>query len=560
MKLNHLFSRSSLRLLSLIALIFHLMAPAQAAPGDQPMQRLVRSAQSGSSLETILSKNHYRQEAFEAEYTVQVPYETTEAYVVDIPYETIEHYTDYEQQCRSEHRCHDRHREQCNVEPVCRAIPDRECRQERVCRPHPDQPRCEEVTECGTNALGERICKTRKVCRGGGSREDCGMVERCESRTREECRQERRCHTVPDRQCGFENVCESVPVNRTRTVTKYRQETRTRTVTKTRTETRCCQTQYRQVFDRQDQLSVHLNFPAEAQLLPQETEVFEVKLVGSSSRLDVDFRALAPIFGYRVAKKDIKGSHAEIDLAPVAKHTEQELGVSTIQKLQLQVQEAGVSVLFVDLGQRSRVQTEYEVLVKTLGEAVVARAVGLGTGAKEVSLSLDASLDINQTYLLEIRVQRSGPVLAGPIDFTHQVTAKVESIANLDPYKDLSLVLKPRLEGSESGAQMLFRDLSPVHPAVKSTYHLKILRQSGFLGSGRKELVQTVLSRESLTLSPSGDFQIPLLDLGIRPKDLEKHVKSGDKLSIELTVIRQSSLFGGLPEIRFSLSHEIRVP
>lgn len=548
------------RFLQIFLTIFLFTAGVWAEPSDSPVQRVVRNSQSGSSLQALVSKNYYRQEAYQAQYTVEVPYQTTEEYVVDIPYETTETYMDYEQQCHWENRCHDRPREECSYEPICRQVPDNVCRQERVCRPVPGEQRCEEVTECGTNAQGQPICKTRKVCHGGESREDCGMVERCENRSRQECSQERRCRTVMDRQCGNENVCQSVPVTRTRTVTKYRQETRTRTVTKTRSETRCCRTEYRQVFDHQDQLNVSLEFPQAAVLAGLETETFEVELKGQAPRLDLEVRVLDSVFGYRVARKQISGARADIELALVPKHSAQELGPGTIQDPKLNLLAQGVQVKFKDLGQRPRVQTQYEVLVKSMNETVVARGLAAGNGREEINLPLSATLEIGQSYILEIKVHREGAVLADPIDFAHRVSAQIEGISDLGPYQDPSRVMDPRLIGLGSSASLILKDLSPKHPAVKTRYDLKIQRQSGIFGQGRKDLIVVSLNREDLTVNASGEMEIPLASLGVGSGDLERYIQSNWKVRIELTAVRQSTLFVGNSEVRVSKEVEIRLP
>jgi hypothetical protein len=91
-------------------------------------------------------------------------------------------------------------------------------------------------------------------------------------------------------------------------------------------------------------------------------------------------------------------------------------------------------------------------------------------------------------------------------------------------------------------------------------YQLRVQRQAGVFGKDRKDLLVTTLNRETQVTLPSGEIQIPLLSLGVREKDLEKHVRSGQIIAIELLVIRQSPLFVGGSEVRVVKSLEIRVP
>jgi len=115
----------------------------------------------------------------------------------------------YETCYEQEYRCETRYEQSCSYENQCHTVPGhQECRQVRVCTPRPSEPNCQEVTECGRNALGEEICKTRKVCDGHtGGGEDCGYVQECsDTGSRQECTQERVCENVPREHCGYEQV------------------------------------------------------------------------------------------------------------------------------------------------------------------------------------------------------------------------------------------------------------------------------------------------------------------------------------------------------------------
>ena len=66
--------------ISYAALVVALSVAAKADPAQMIQQTLARNAQSGLSLQTQLSQNAYRQESYQDNYDVQVPYQDTEEY------------------------------------------------------------------------------------------------------------------------------------------------------------------------------------------------------------------------------------------------------------------------------------------------------------------------------------------------------------------------------------------------------------------------------------------------------------------------------------------------
>lgn len=420
------------------------IAGAQAS-GDQEqlVQIIERTEASANPLEATLIKNRYRQEPYEANYEVQVPYQTTETYYEDVPYTTTEtyyedipytereSYTDYDQQCSQEYKCDNRPREHCGYENVCHTVPDRQCRQERLCRPVPGQQRCQEVEECGTNALGERICKTRKVCDREPDREDCDYVERCDNSSRQECTQERRCETRYENECGYESVCRSVPVTRyrevtkyrqelrTREVTKYRQEARTREVTRYRTEERCCVTKYKDVLDRQDILKVVIQMPVGSVLLPGEMEKLQVSLIDRNGILDVELKVLTEITNYKVIDKVIQGGTATLILEEIPVVIDTKLiGEKSVTGVKLKIMENQDGVIvFSDEGKKGRTQTTYEMSVKDSAGAEVGALNVVANAEVAQKFTLPNKLSFNRDHILTVKVTRQGPSLQAPISF-----------------------------------------------------------------------------------------------------------------------------------------------
>ena len=427
-------------------------APAEGeiARGDQEQlsQVLERRLESGSVIEGSLIKNRYRQEPYEANYEVQVPYQDTETYYVDIPYQTTEtyyenvpytereEYIDHEQQCEQQYKCHNEPRESCSYENVCHTVPDRECRQERVCRPVPGQQECEMVEECGTNAHGERICKTRKVCHNGPGSEDCDYVEKCSNSSKQECRQERQCHTTNEQECGYDNVCHSVPVTRyrevtkyrqelrTRTVTKYRQEERTREVTKYRTEERCCVTKYKDVLDHQDALRVVIQFPETSVLQAGEVEKIQIDLIDNETGLDVDLKILSTITNYKVVSKVIQAGVATLTLEEIPVLINVNLmGEKSLTGLKLKIMEDGTAIIvFADKGQLGRTQTVYEIQVKDKSGMEEFKSTVTANGLVEQKMTLDKKLSLSKVHVVNLKTTRQGPGIANPISFLKSFT------------------------------------------------------------------------------------------------------------------------------------------
>jgi hypothetical protein len=319
-----------------------LAAQAQNAPVEQTTAQLIRQASSQNSGTVTLSKNLFRTETVQVPYIERVPYQETETYVEQVPYTVRVPYTDYETDYRDEYRCETvtkyrdeyrcenvtRYRDETRCENVTRYR--QECRQQQECHLVPGNPgQCRQVQECGTNAQGQPVCKTRTVCDGGS-----GPQQRCETKnvcqnvpyTDRECRTERvpyydqECRTIrtpyTDQECRNIRVPYQREVTKYRDETRYRSETRTRTVTKYRDEQRCCRPEQRQVFDRQLQFQVRVNFPVEAVLNAGESERLIVRLESAQPAI-VSVQATSGKYAYAIANQSASGEQVNVDLALV---------------------------------------------------------------------------------------------------------------------------------------------------------------------------------------------------------------------------------------------------
>lgn len=517
-------------------------------PAEKTSAQIKRLATSGNSISAGLSKNLFRTEEYQAPYTVQVPYQATEEYTVEVPYQVEESYTvqvpyettetyvenvpytervaytDYETDYRDEYQCNNvtRYRRECSNVTRYR----NECRNEQKCYLVPGNGgQCRDVEECGTNALGQRICKTRRVCDGGsGPSQRCDMQQVCSQvpYTDHECRE------VPytDRDCGYVRVPYQRQVTRyrdetryrqetrTRTVTKYRTETRTRTVTKHRTETRtrevtkyrdeerCCVTKTRQVFDRQLSFNVEVIFPQEAQLVGNEVETLNVKLVSAdanSAQVQVDI--VDSVFGYKVASQTANGASIQVVLALAPKYDLTNAGVSTIKGLRIDYVASAqkFQVSFADAITSSRVQSAYTLVISDLASGAQIEELAVGSLANgQLGAVVTAALDSNTKIKATLKVKRAGLLIANnEIAFETSVNFEKRALVkdDLASLSDVNLVGGQVIgQGIESSFQLI--DQTAEFSDVQTSYDIFLTLKTA--DGGNQALKTTTITREAL--------------------------------------------------------------
>lgn len=519
-------------------------ASSFAAPQEKIQDTLTRSAQTGNSVRTELSQNVYRQEPYQADYTVQVPYEAQETYYESVPYQVEETY--YEDVPYTERVPYTDYEEYYDNEYICRNVTRyrQECHNERVCAP--GGRRCEDVTECGTNSRGERICKTRTVCRDDGPRE---------------CRDIPRCQQVPytDRECGWQSVRKTRPVTRyrdevryrkelrKRTVTKYRQEERTRTVTKYREETRCCVTKYRDVFDHQFTQPVTVVFPSEASLIANEQERIHVVLKGDESNPQVMVQVQSDIFSYEIEQTRQEGRDKVLILKVVPKWTNANAGPATVQGLKLGFSKNQGRITFKETISSKRLTTIYTLEVRdTQGQNVVFEQHLEGTEAKVFDVETPG-LSRDGKYSILLRVERQGMnVTQGALSFEQTASYEkkeldTDEIQNLRSENQVRLV---NIEGTGAERVVSIEDLTPVVEEVKTTYKLVVWKK---LSNGKIEwLNEKTFSREEIQRADGL--------LGISLKSLNLNPSSDQKLYMDLVVRRESPRYLGAQKVQFIVS------
>lgn len=510
--------------------LISIQVVAQTTPAEKTAAQIKRNTTSANPMVGVLSKNLFKTESYQDNYTVQVPYQDTETYTVDVPYEDTETYTvqvpyqdtetyvenvpyqvqvpytDYETDYRQEYQCHNvtRYRQECRNEQQCYLVPG-------------SGPQCHDVQECGINAVGQQICKTRQVCNGGGEPQ-----QRCDNK--------QVCNNVPynDQECSNVQVPYQRQVTRyrtetqyrqetrTRTVTKYRNETRTRTVTKTRTETRtrtvtkyrdeqkCCVTKTREVFDKQLQYNVSVLFPANAVLQGSETETLNIKLISADvNSAKVDIQVIDSVYGYSIVNQTVNGASIQVELAIAPKFDLSNAGATTIQNLRIDYvgSTQKFQVSFVDALATTHIQTDYSLTIsdsttgQTIEELSVA-ALAKGLLGAVVNTALDPQAKIKAT----LKVKRSGSMIKnGELSFETSTTFEKRSlqkddVASLSDSKKLTI----SFSGQGINTAIVLNDQTAEFSDVSTTYDIYIDVKTS---AGPKPINMKTFKREQIKQS-----------------------------------------------------------
>lgn len=484
------------------------LSVAHAAPAEKTTATLIRSAASGIEVSDTLLKNIYRQDSVQVPYTVQEPYQTTETYYENVPYEETEsyyenvpyqeqeRYTDYEEYYDQEYRCEERSRD------------------ERVCH---DKESCHIAPGTNPDGSPRRVCTTQPECETVTRRyQDCNYVPVRRTRAVERTRW----------------VTRYRQELRHRTVTRYRQEQRTRTVTKYRDKEVCCKTEIKTVFDHQFQLPVRVIFPAETALVGNEQESFAVEFTGSESAPAVKLAPKQVLFGYAVDRQDVNGAGVVITMKRVALYTQDQLGGATIKGLGLQATKAGSVIRFKDEGLRPRVETAYSYQVFEVGTTDILAQGSVIAQQAAVEIPLQAVLVENKTYQVDIRLFRKGLPLAGDVDTVVSATQKVSSLKNANIYMDKAMVEKFEIRGEREESRLFFRDQSPKDEGVSTVYRIEIL-------IGDKAVSSKDIAIENMPMSTNNFYRLMLnSDLGVPDQILKDKVRDGKTVGIRVTVTR----------------------
>lgn len=544
----HQFNKMKKTSMAIMSLLVSIAA--HATPDETLKQTLSRSEKSGLVLQTQLKKNTYRQEPYEASYTVEIPYQTTETYYVDVPYQDTETYTDYEEYYTSEHVCNTyvEYERQCHTERRCNyALQAGDALKAVILRerapgtgPAPYEPHPGGGGNSGGNHGG-----------GGGY----NPSPRPEPRPDPVCRNEEVCNNIPvtKQRCGYEQVRHTRPVTRTRTVTRYTREARTREVTKYRTETRCCVTKYNEVFDHQWAVDVELQFPKGTELLANEQEQFKIELSGEESKPEVKVTPVTAVFGYLVVDKKVSGKKVIVTLSEVPRYSAADLKEKTLQNFQAVSTRSGLTYRFLDNALFPRVTSVQKVLVREKDtKKVVAESEFKAISQRENSGSLELNWDVTRKYEVALQIQRTGKVIAeGKAEF--EVSAPIEMLVDEAALKSSSNV-SMKLSGRKDKAVLILKDTTVPYSSVVTKYDITLSRKN-WLGM-KKYLGNNTISRTSLKKNDQGSYSISVKDLGVSSSEASEYLSSGSKVIVEMTVTRTKS---DGTKIRFSKELKVEI-
>ncbi len=529
-------TQSWVKLLLIVNLISTLVSTtAFSEPSEIKTQKLVRTTESGVSLNTQLSKNTYKQEEYQASYTVEVPYQVEETYTEQVPYTVEVPYTDYETDYRNEYRCENvtRYREEYRCHDVTRYRERCETKQE--CYLVPGKPgQCREVEECGTNAHGQRICKTRRVCDSDSEpQRQCQNRQVCEREpyTDRECRNE----SVPytEQECKNVSVPYQKPVTKYRTETRYNKVTKTRTVTKYRTEDRCCRTETRTVFDKQLQFNVELRFPENSILSNQEKDNIQVKLK-QVNPVSFEIENLNSVHHYKIANTKITGSNVVIDLALQPHLNLTNAGIQSIGLTKLDVNKHTelLDVVLKDLIQNPKVSTSVQIdLIDQSNQSLIesltpTKADGLYSAQSTYKIQKNMKIDVI------VKVIRTGIVVDNQsiqFDVIRKIDRTELTEENLLKLKDKNQIILSS-ETTSPAISITVNDLTTISEHVQSKYVLMLGVQHSSFKNGQK----VVLIKDKI-LSKLGTYQITDL---LSAQDIKTYMKKGYNFGFQVVVER----------------------
>lgn len=347
------------------------------------------------------------------------------------------------------------------------------------------------------------------------------------------------------RVCNWEQVPRTRQVTRYRRVTQYRDEARTRIVTRTRTEERCCVTRTREVFDHQWQAKVTVNYPERAVLVGNETEKFQLKLVGDEQNPQLVVDPQDTVFGYVPHVQVLSANEFNVTFEIVPKYKAAELAKESIAKVQ--ILQSGVSNLLIlsDKGLRNRMTTSYAIQILAADGKVVAEGAWKVEGTKGTQeFRLPSQLAIGAAAKVNLAVTRESELLDQAVKFTTSTDKKVEEdkLYDIKPYIDSAKLAKFSIGGRGEKAVLNFYDLAKDISEVTTTYKIKVLNSKNVV------VAEKSIERAKMKLEKKdGPYKLGFIsDLGLT-KEAAATLKAKTKVIIEVTAVREGRKFNPNP-------------
>lgn len=315
-----------------------------------------RQANSSAQINFNLKKDVFRQEPYQANFEVQVPYQDIENYTEQVPYQVSLPYTDIEYYTETEYRC--------------------------------------------GYGSGYRLAHFEGHEYGGhhGGGYAPGYTPGYPQPYP---------YPYPLPQCGWVLVNKPRYVTRYRTETRYHSEARTRTVTRYKSETRCCVTRYKDVFDHSYSFSVSLKLPP-VELFPSEFEKIGISLGGTESAPTFALNTTGSIYPYVIAKQEVSGASVYLELTADPKFDNKNAGYLSVATVEIRTIQGRSHLRISDSVFGPHALSAYSVRVTDPQHAFLAEGTAQSNGTNEVWIPLDKDLKGKGPAVIELKVVRTG--------------------------------------------------------------------------------------------------------------------------------------------------------
>ena len=333
----------------------------------------------------------------------------------------------------------------------------------------------------------------------------------------------------PQPVCHWETRTEWVQVQKTRTVTKYTQETR------------CCRSEPYDAFSHYWNQPVEVRFPAEAALNDGEQEKITFKLGGTEGNPKVTVDSSASIFRYKITRAVVSSGVLVVDLNFAPHITVKEAGAAAIGDVSLDFQAQGVEVRIQDKISNIRVQNVYQISIFEKGATTaIGQTSAVTREGTLVKAAIAGTFDAEKDYVVQIDVARAGIVLQGPVKFSVKKNVAAEKL-DINKLKNKELVGKFSLAGLKETTTLRFVDQAPSYKTVKTLYAVRV---SMTVNKKVEILFQGQVDRLTLTKDKDGRLLIPLKSaLNAPDEQLAKLVK-GKTIKVDLVTTRTSRRTG----------------
>lgn len=293
---------------------------------------------------------------------------------------------------------------------------------------------------------------------------------------------------------------------------------------------------FEEVYDHTWSFAVQVKFPADAGLLPGETETLVFQMAGSEGRPKITIDQSQAVLHYVIAKSKFENGTLNVELATKPYLSARDVGDKNLGSFAIEFGDESSAFSFVDKFSRARVTTEYKLVVtERKSKTVVGEFTELKREGNKFFGTVPAPIDSGKDYAFTLEVSRVGTVILG--GSARFKVAKLVRAEVLDTHalKSASQIDNFSLLGVQDKLELRFRDHTKNYATAKSFYKVEVRedKDGPTLGS-------FTFSRKEAKTDRDGRFVLSLAnDLKVDPAVLATWVK-GKRLAVGITVTRQS--------------------